>query len=172
MPIKFLNIRSREVRVAETEPQITAMWASSDRSPNITQGQDFGWRLAPEVVVEMKQIKGDFQKLQEIAVRYAMPLDAVGEPEILQYISEKTNPNAVPVADEGDYTDEYNDEIRRLEHGDAVVDEASNLTDAELEAILAKRKASAADAATTDTVTTTTSTTKIPTATTDKSKVK
>lgn len=115
MAIKFLNIRSREVRVAETEPLITAMWASSDRSPNVTQGQDFGWRLAPEVVVEMKQIKNSFTKLQEIAVKYGIPLDAVGEPEILNYISDKTSPADAKVADEGDYTDEYDQEIRRLE---------------------------------------------------------
>ncbi len=115
MAIKFFNIRSREVRVAETEPQLTALWASSDRSPNITQGQDFGWRLAPEVVVQMKMIKKDFNKLQEIAVKYAIMLDSVGEPEILQYISDTTNAESAPVAEEADYTDEYDQEIRRLE---------------------------------------------------------
>ena len=47
MAIRFLNIRSGEEAVAEDEPQIAALWASSDRSPNITQGQDFGWRIAP-----------------------------------------------------------------------------------------------------------------------------
>lgn len=115
MAIKFFNIRSREVRTADTEPLITAMWASSDRSPNITQGQDFGWRLAPEVVVEMKRIKNSFEKLQEIAVKYGIPLDAVGEPEILTYISDKTSPADAQIAQEGDYTDEYDQEIRRLE---------------------------------------------------------
>lgn len=128
MAIKFFNIRSREVRVAENEPQITAMWASSDHSPNITQGQDFGWRLAPEVVVELKRIKQDFNKLQEIAVRYNMPLDAVGEPEILQYISDKTNSEQAPVAQEGDYTDEYNEEIRRLENDNQTTPETVTTT--------------------------------------------
>jgi len=168
MAIKFLNIRSKEVRVAETEPQITAMWASSDRSPNITQGQDFGWRLAPEVVVEMKRIKTDFQKLQEIAVRYNLPLDGVGEPEILQYISEQTSPQDAPLAQEGDYSDEYNEEIRRLEQGDddtttETVTTTTTMTVEQLEAELAARKAA---------TTTTTTSTKIPTSTTTTTKVK
>lgn len=119
MAIKFFNIRSREVRVADTEPLITAMWASSDHSPNITQGQDFGWRLAPEVVVEMKKIKQDVLILERIAARYNRPLEDVGEPEILQFISDNTQADSAPVAQEADYSDEYDAEIRRLEREDA-----------------------------------------------------
>lgn len=115
MPIKFFNVRSREVRIAETEPQISAMWSSSDRSPNITQGQDFGWRLAPEVVVEMKRIKGDTSLLLQIAARYNIMAQDIGENTILQYISDQTSSADAPVAQAADYSDEYNDEIRRLE---------------------------------------------------------
>lgn len=115
MAIKFYNIRSRETQVAETEPQIAALWSSSDRSPNITQGQDFGWRLAPEVVVEMKQIKQDFQKLQEIASRYRISVEDIDEKAILQFISDRTTTDQAPVAEDEDYTDEYNDDIRRLQ---------------------------------------------------------
>ena len=118
MAIKFYNIRSKEIQVAETEPQISAMWSSSDRSPNVLQGQDFGWRLAPEVVVEMKQIKGDYDKLQKIATRYHILPEDVGEKEILQYISEHTNSATAPLAQENDYSDEYASEIRRLERHD------------------------------------------------------
>lgn len=115
MAIKYFNIKSKEVRVAETEPQIAAMWGSSDRSPNATFGQDFGWRLAPEVVVEMKRIKQDGSTLERIASRYRMQLEDLSEKEILQWISEKTDAKNAPVAGEADYTDEYNQEIRRLE---------------------------------------------------------
>lgn len=131
MAIKFFNIRSKEVRVAETEPQITAMWASSDHSPNITQGQDFGWRLAPEVVVQMRKIKQDFNQLQAIASRYAMPVDAVGEPEILRYISDRTAPDHAQVAEDADYSDEYNEEIRRLEAKDTTDETVTTTTVAE-----------------------------------------
>lgn len=114
MAIKFLNIKSGEVRVAETEPHIAAMWASSDHSPNITQGQDFGWRLAPEVVVEMKRIKQDFNTLMQIAQRIGKNVDEVGEPDILLYISSKYDATDTPVAQQGDYESDYDDEIRRL----------------------------------------------------------
>lgn len=115
MAIKFFNIRSKEVLTADTEEQISALWASSDRGPNVTQGQDFGWRLAPEVVVQMKQIKADMNKLMELATIYRLPLEDVGEKEILQYISSQTRPNSAPHAVDEDYSDEYNQEIRRLE---------------------------------------------------------
>ena len=115
MAIGFYNIRSKETRIAEIEPHIAAMWASSDRSPNVTQGQDMGWRLAPEVVVELKRIKQDEGKLIEIASRYRMSLEDVGEKEILQYISSKTDASRAAVATDADYSDEYDAEIRRLE---------------------------------------------------------
>jgi hypothetical protein len=115
MPIAFFNIRSKETVIAETEPQISALWASSDRSPNITQGQDFGWRLAPAVVVELKKIKQDWNKLSEIANRYRISVEDVDEKAILQYISDFSNTDTVPVAEDQDYSDDYNDEIRRLQ---------------------------------------------------------
>lgn len=121
MAIKFFNIKSKEVRVAETEPLISAMWASSDRSPNITQGQDFGWRLAPEVVVELKTIKRDGNLLTRLASTYNVALDDVDEKLILQYISDKTSPASAPMAEDADYSDEYNAEIRRLEKRDGPV---------------------------------------------------
>ena len=123
MAIKFYNIRSKEIRIAEIEPHISAMWASSDRSPNAQQGQDFGWRLAPEVVVELKRIKQDENKLIQIAARYRMSLEDVGEKEILQYISDKTDAAKAAVATDGDYEDEYSQEIRRLERKSKKEDE-------------------------------------------------
>lgn len=115
MAIKFFNIRSKEVVVAETEPQIAALWSSSDHSPNVTQGQDFGWRLAPEVVVQMKRIKQDYDKLMEIARRISKNVDELNEPDILAYISATSATAQNALARDEDYTDEYNEEIRRLE---------------------------------------------------------
>ena len=115
MALKFYNIRSRETRVAETEPMIAALWASSDRSPNASQGQDFGWRLAPEVVVELKRIRSNPRSMQDIAVKYNLPMEAITETDILQYISDRTSASEAPVAQEGDYEDEYRQQIRTLE---------------------------------------------------------
>lgn len=133
MAIKFFNIRSGETQVAETEPHITAMWASSDHSPNITQGQDFGWRLAPEVVVEMKRIKQDVNLLQVIATRIQKALEDVTEPDILGYISARTTPENAPVAVSDDYQDVYDQEVRRLSHKEETDGEAKTATTTEPE---------------------------------------
>lgn len=164
MPIKWFNIRSKEVRVAETEPQISAMWASSDHSPNITQGQDFGWRLAPEVVVDLKRIKQDQNLLMQIAVRYQIMAEDLDEKVILQYISDKTPLDNAPTAQEGDYQDEYDAEVRRLSHKAAqdtvttqtatTTEAVESLADMERRAELAERIAKA-NASITDTATTT-----------------
>lgn len=124
MSIKFLNINSKEVRVAETEPQIAALWSSSDRSPNITQGQDFGWRLAPEVVVELNRILADGSERLRLASRYAIPAEDVDEKIVLQYISEITDEKDAPVAKDGDYTKFYNAEIERIEKSKAKAEKA------------------------------------------------
>lgn len=187
MAVKFFNIRSKEVLVAENEPQISALWSSSDRSPNITQGQDFGWRMAPEVVVEMKKIKQDLPTLQLIAAQTQRPLEDIGEPEILLFISAKTAAENAPIAQEGDYTDEYESEIRRLElesaskaEVNAPAEPKESLEDlqkrVELEERLAAARATNAPTATTETATTTevptttTTTTKVPTTTTTTTK--
>jgi hypothetical protein len=105
MAIKFFNINSGETQVAETEPHITAMWACSDRSPNITQGQDFGWR------------------------RMGKPLEDVTEPDVLSYISFRVSAENAPVATNEDYSDIYDNEIRRkLE--EAEKEEAAAITPA------------------------------------------
>lgn len=128
MAIKFLNIRSKEVRIADSEPKISAMWASSDRSPNITQGQDFGWRLAPEVVVEMEEILQDPIMLERIAAQRRIPLEDVGEKEVLTFISRRTDAENAPVANDIDNVDEYQKQIRDER---AKRDKAKKTTDSE-----------------------------------------
>lgn len=113
MAIKFLNIKTKRVLVADSGPKIAALYNSSDRSPNVNQGQDFGWRLAPEVVVEMEDIKKDVMMLQRIAAVLKMPYEDVDEKAILTYISSKTVAENAPVAEDSDYSDEYYDSIRK-----------------------------------------------------------
>lgn len=172
MAIRWFNIRSKEVVVAETEPQISALWASSDHSPNITQGQDFGWRLAPEVVVKMKQIKQDLETLSTIARRINKQIDEVTEPDIIMYISETDQRAQIAQAEDGDYTDEYEQAVRDEELKAAEAKAATaqpeiapveSLEDLQRRVELEERLA-AARAIKENTVTTTT--TKVPTATT------
>jgi hypothetical protein len=167
MPIRFFNIKSGEELVAETEPQIAALWGSSDRSPNSNQGQDMGWRFAPEVVVEMKQIMSDPGKIQEIANRFRIMHEDVGETDVLTWISNKTDLNSAPVANGEDYADEYNAEIKRLEDkkkadtkaaATPVVEAGESLADLEKRVALEERLAVAkAKNATVDNTTSTTS---------------
>lgn len=115
MAVKWFNIRTKEVRVAETEPQIAAMWNSSDKGPNVQQGQDFGWRLAPEIVVKIREIREDQYTMLRIAQGAMVSVDEVDDKMILAYISSQTNVDDAPVANDDDFTDEYNAEIRRQE---------------------------------------------------------
>lgn len=176
MAIKWFNIRSKEVRVAETEPQITAMWASSDHSPNITQGQDFGWRLAPEIVVELKTIQRDEQKLVEIAHRFNMLPEDVGEADILAYISSKYDERDAPIANDADYSDEYYAEIKSIEdrQKEAAVNTEQTVTTTTTESLadLEKRVELAERLAAATAKTETTTTTVAPTTTTTTTKAK
>lgn len=116
MAITFLNIRTKEIVVADSEPKIAAFYNSSDRSPNVNQGQDFGWRLAPEVVVQMRKIMKNNAIIGNIANKYQLSVGDVGEKEVLQYISDLTdNIDDAPVAEDGYYEDEYREAIKRLE---------------------------------------------------------
>lgn len=180
MAIRFLNINSGEEAVAETEPQISAMWASSDHSPNITQGQDFGWRMAPEVLVEMKQIKQDIPVLQQIAITFKKPFEDIKDTDVLAWISLKSTPETAPIASEGDYQDAYDQEVRRLSKAAAEAKQAEitaaagqsntilgveSLADLEKRVALEERLAAARAVPETPTTTTTT-TEETPTTTT------
>lgn len=116
--IKFKNIYTGEVRECISEPHIAAFWGSSDRSPNVHQGQDRGWRLAPEVAVELNKIKKSPELQQAIATKYGIATDLLGEPDMLRYISDNNNPDVVKEAinqDDASFERAYQDEIRALE---------------------------------------------------------
>lgn len=95
--IQFENIRSGEVVTfsATQDPlarmaQIAAYLNSSDMSPNALKGQDFGWRLAPEIKDEIDRIKGDLPTLDLISKRVGVPIDELRDFHILNYIVEQT----------------------------------------------------------------------------------
>lgn len=87
MSLTFVNIKSGEKRVCHTEPMIAAHLNTSDRNPNAMQGQDMGWRLAPETVIELERISQDPVVLQTIAATFGILLESVSESDILVYIS-------------------------------------------------------------------------------------
>lgn len=117
--IKFINIRSGEVRTADTEPMIAAYYNSSDQSPNSYEGQDFGWRLAPETLKEMKRIRSDAGTMNQIAAQFQLPLDAISNTDILRWISqEDANKEGATVEQhETNLERQYQDEVRALDDG-------------------------------------------------------
>lgn len=113
--IRFFNVKTKEVRLADTEPLISAFYNSSDQSPNAHLGQDFGWRLAPELVVRIKKMKQDPAMVEQVARRFNIPQENVGDTDYLWYIAlEQIRDSEIKDSDE-DFTQEYEDEIRALE---------------------------------------------------------
>lgn len=194
MAIEFVNIRRKETQLADTEAKIAALWESSDHSTNISQGQDFGWRLAPSVVVEMKRIMSDRKMMTEIARHYDKILDELKEYDVLYYMSELDDLKKQSDNPPEDHSDAYYDEIRALERKNAIdaqIDHAmpdpiaapettttttESLADlekrVELEERLAKARATTAEETTTTTTeapktTTTTTAAKTTTTTTE-----
>lgn len=115
MAISFFNVRSQETKVCRTPEMIAAYLNSSDRNPNVMQGQDFGWRLAPAVVVKMREVKLDPNARQYIASSLGIPLEDVQDRDFLYYISAQDEREHNLQQEEGDFTEEYEAEIRDLQ---------------------------------------------------------
>lgn len=139
--IRFKNIYTGEVRECVSEPHIAAFWGSSDRGPNVNQGQDRGWRLAPEVAVELNKIKRSPELQQAIAAKYGIATDLIGEPDMLRYISDTNNPEGRPEEinqDDASFERAYQDEIRALEAKEEKPSKAEESTPVEPEVEPAK----------------------------------
>ncbi len=85
--ISFFNIKTGE-RVQLTRPhQIGAYLNSSDLSVNAQFGQDFGWRLAPEVIIKLDEFRADPNVLQQIATRIGVDISELTTIHLVQHIS-------------------------------------------------------------------------------------
>lgn len=115
MAVLFFNIKSKEVVSADSEPKIAAYYNSSDLGPNAREGQDYGWRLHPEIVVQMKGIKQDPRSLESIAIRYSVPMNEIDDKLVLAYVSEMREGTQIKDNTLEDFEDEYRAEIMRLE---------------------------------------------------------
>jgi len=127
MALQFVNVKSGEKRIARTEPMIAAHLNSGDRSSNANKGQDRGWRIAPETVIELERIKSNPQEIQFIASRFGMLMENISESDILTYISMKADEDGDDTkTGQGksaqDFQRAYEDDIRRLRDEDARVE--------------------------------------------------
>lgn len=121
MAIKFVNIRSGETRVVDTEPMLAAFYNSSNMGPNSHEGQDFGWRLAPETIARMREIRRDQRLLDHIKSTYLLA-DEVKDTDILRYVSEEEarKQSESSEGNEALHARKYEDDVRAIEDQERV----------------------------------------------------
>lgn len=85
--ITFFNIKSGEVKEVDTEPTLAAFYNSTDQHVNAHVGQDMGWRLAPETIKRIREIKTDQRLMDRIATTFQLPDDGVSDTDVLRWIS-------------------------------------------------------------------------------------
>lgn len=112
--IVFENIKTGEVRTASTVEHIAAFFNSSDEGPNAKNKQDFGWRLSPEDLAELEEIKEDPAIMAQIAQVYQIPPDEVPDYNVLKFIANRRFSEAARDAQsEGkDYESDYDRRVR------------------------------------------------------------
>ena len=119
MKIKFVNIKPpyEEVSFEGTadrnlrSAQIDAYVNSSDMGVNANKGQDFAWRLDPEVAAEFDEIKSDYSRLKAISDASGVTPENITDGQILSYmvsaeLSKEASKKA-KVENVSTYEDEY-----------------------------------------------------------------
>lgn len=93
MKVEFENIKSGERvnfdGIAEANlraAQIDAYVNSSNLGVNSNRGQDYAWRLAPEVAAHFDVIKSDFNQLNTISKATGVNVDDLSDGIILGYM--------------------------------------------------------------------------------------
>lgn len=117
--IVFENINNGEVRVATTTEHIAAFFNSSDEGPNAKNKQDFGWRLAPEDLIELERLKNDPETMERIANIYQIPPEDVADYNVLKFMAGKRFAKAKQEAEASgkDYESDYERRVRELREG-------------------------------------------------------
>ncbi len=71
------------------QAHMAAYLNSSDMSPNAGMGQDFGWRLSPEIVAQMEAARSDMTTLNDISRRLGINVDDIQDFHILNKIADE-----------------------------------------------------------------------------------
>jgi len=87
MSVSFFNIKSGEERALSDPAHIAAFVNSSDMGKNSNKGQDFAWRIAPELKAKVDEYSEDPAKLEEISKRLGVPMDAIEIVHVLTQIA-------------------------------------------------------------------------------------
>jgi hypothetical protein len=108
-----------ETRVASTVEHIAAFFNSSDEGPNAKNKQDFGWRLAPEDLIELEDIKNDPTLMERIAAAYQIPAEDVADYNVLKFMASRRFKTATTdtKAETKDYESDYARRVREAREG-------------------------------------------------------
>lgn len=117
--IVFENTVTGEVRTATTVEHIAAFFNSSDQGPNSRNKQDFGWKLAPEDLVELENLKNDPNVMERIAAVYQIPAEDVADYNVLKYMAAQRFASAkrAQEAEGKDYESDYDRRVREAREG-------------------------------------------------------
>lgn len=113
--IKFFNINTNESVTLELQPQIAAFINSSNLGVNATRGMDKGWRIAPELVVEVEVFRDDMSRMRQLSERISVPVDGITIPDILFFLAEEEDMRQhreAIIEDKGRYEDSYEKMIK------------------------------------------------------------
>jgi len=102
-----------ETRTVGTVEHIAAFFNSSDEGPNAKNKQDFGWRLAPEDLIELEDLKNDPVIMDRIASAYQIPAEDVADYNVLKFMAAKRF-SVVKNDTRGEMKDYQNDYSRRV----------------------------------------------------------
>ena len=108
--VKFYNINTNESVTLELQPQIAAFINSSNLGVNASRGMDKGWRIAPELAVEVEDFQADLEKMRKLSDRISVPIEGITVPDILFFISEEEALRArreTGLTEKGKYEDSY-----------------------------------------------------------------
>lgn len=122
--IKFFNVKTGETRILDPatmdpqfiEPAISALYNSSNLHVNATRGQDFGWRISPETVKRIRDIKRDDLMINRIAAGTQILPENLQDTDILTWIVKDDARKEALKNEEaaGDYNQQYEDELRQI----------------------------------------------------------
>ena len=120
--IDFMNIKTGE-RVSLTNPHhIGAYINSSDLGVNSNKGQDFGWRLAPDIVVRVDDMANDPELLDKLSTRLGISMDELTIIHLIQHISylddQAERMKEVRKEREPEFKNAYEQEIAALRKGE------------------------------------------------------
>ena len=121
MAIEFFNIRSGERKIVETPEMISAFYNSTDQHVNARVGQDMGWRIGASTIKRMDEIRRDQVMLDRITQAFSIPQGEAKDTDIINWISieDARKKAAENQQQEGDYTAQYEEEVRRARSGEA-----------------------------------------------------